>query len=81
MQALTILQRCVALLLGGSGRAARSRRCDVRRPRLTLIEIGCRFDGGSAPVVGRSSMLHEEVETPRKLGNAFVQPASSPECQ
>jgi len=47
---------------------------------LTLIEIGCRFDGGSAPVVGRSSMLHEEVETPRKLGNAFVQRASSPEC-
>jgi hypothetical protein len=46
MQALTIQQRCVALLLGGSGRAARSRRCDVGRPRLTLIEIGRRFGGG-----------------------------------
>jgi hypothetical protein len=80
MQALTILQRCVALLLGGSGRAARSRRCDVGRPRLTLIEIGRRFGGGLAPVVGRSLMLQEEVDRSRKLGNAFVQSASWPQC-
>jgi hypothetical protein len=44
------------------------------------MEIGRRFGGGSAPVVGRSLMLQEEVDTPRKLGNAFVQRASWPEC-
>ena len=62
------------------GRGARSRRREVGRPRLALMEVGRRFGGGSAPVVGRCLMLPEEVDTPHKLGTAFVQPASWPQC-
>jgi len=62
------------------GRGARSRRRDVGRPRLALMEIGRRFGGGSAPVVGRSLMLHEDVDAPPRQSNAFVRLGSWPQC-
>ncbi len=71
MHALTILQRCVAPLLGDIHRRRLAVLLEavaaaVSGPRLTLTEIGRRFGGGSA-------LRHRIKRADRLLGNVHLQ--------
>jgi hypothetical protein len=71
MHALTILQPCVAPLLGDIHRRRLAVRLEavaaaVSGPRLTLAEIGRRFGGGS-------ELRHRLKRADRRLGNVHLQ--------